>query len=232
MKNLTIIIFVFFVQYLFAQDYVVEERFDPENYAGDSIRFTDFSFITGWGNFINNDLSNEYIEPFGSNFFEFRYQYYLRFFKGCKFVIGSGYNFEAFKLKDDSSTLYLDSVFHEKRKLRFQNITTNLGLKFYAKKNNRTSSFLQLGVYYDFGTRSSYITWDEVNDMKFKSRIAKLKFINPNNYGVEIRLGYSQMSGFFRYRLTNRIKDIVGYGFLPLINFGIQIDVPIEEGSY
>ena len=228
MKNSFVFILVFFGHYLFAQDYVVDEKFDPDNYSNDTTYFENFSLIVGWGSFINENSLGELIEPQGSNYFEFKYQYYIKFFKGCKIAIGSGYNLEAFQLKNDSSTLYLDSVFHQKRKFRFQNITTNVGIKLYSNKKQSISTFVQMGVYYEFGIRSAYITRDEVSEMSLRSRIIRLPFVNLYNYGLEVRLGYGRIAGFLRYRLTNKIKDSSGYSLLPAVNFGIQLDAPLE----
>lgn len=228
MRKSFLLFFVFFGHYLFAQDYVVEEKFDPDNYANDSTSFENFSLIARWGNFVTNNAHGELIEPIGSNYVEFKYQYYFEFFKGCKLAIGSGYSLEAFKLKNDSSTLFLDSLFHLKRKFRFHNISTNFGINFYSNKEQSISSFLQFGVYYDLGFRSSYITWDEVNEMKLRSRATKLPFINPYNYGFEVRLGYGRIAGFLRYRLTDKIKDGFGYRLIPIFNFGIELEAPLE----
>ncbi|MBL57633.1 MAG: hypothetical protein CMP61_10615 [Flavobacteriales bacterium] len=230
MRNVLVFVFLWCIQSSVAQDYVVEERFDPLEYGYDSINLN-FRAIAGWGITTNTPFQDEF-HQWGSNFFDFRYQYNFKLYKACRFALGAGYNFESYKLKSDSSTLYIDSVFHEKRKLRFQNITTNVGILFQFNEQNDFPTFFQFGAYYDLGVRSSYVTWDEIDDMKFKSRVVNLPFIQNMNYGLECRVGYGQLAAYIRYRYSNRIISNPNDQSLPRITIGIQMDVPISETEY
>ncbi len=209
-----------------AQDYVVDETFEPNDYSG---RFGEMSpnnrIIYSWGMNINNTES-KLIKEVGSNYFDFRYQYNMPIVKKIYFTLGFGYNWNVFNLGNDSNSLYIDSLFHEKRKLRFQNITSNVGLRFQTKKSPNDSWYLEFNFSNEYLVRSNYVTWGELDGMKYKNKLSKLTAVDKYQYGFEIRSGFKNISLFSRYRLSNLISRSISDVDLPNLTFGLQIDIP------
>ena len=126
------------------QDYVVDEIFEPDNYSGGFAEVSPNNrIIYSWGLNIDHTELN-LIKETGSNYFDFRYQYNIPVLKTVYFTLGFGSNWNVFNMNNDSNLLYIDSLFHEKRKLRFQNITSVVGLRFQAKKHPNESWCLEV----------------------------------------------------------------------------------------
>lgn len=227
MRKIVIIGLVLFSMIGRAQDYVVSEIFTPEDYSGMSFEINaNNRFIYSWGRNYNDSESESFIKPKGSNYFDFRYQYNQKLFLGCYMVFGVGYSWDGYKFKNDSSTLYVDSVFHDKRKMRFQNLTTNLGLRFQSHSKPDESWFVETSFFNDFLMHSAYLTWDEIDDMDHKAKLTKLDFVNKYRYGLEFRFGYGNMAVISRYKMSDIIKVNNEYSNLPKLTFGIQVDIP------
>lgn len=229
MKRITLFIALLITFFSKAQDYVVEEKFTPKTYGN---LFAEFNpnnrSIVSWGRSYDSN-SDEFLIPKGSNYFDARYQYNQKLFLGCSFVSGFGYNWDALRLNNDSATLYNDSIFHDKRKLRFQNITTNLGLRFQTSSHPDEGFFFQATMYNDFLVHSASVTWDEIEDSELKTRLKGLDYVNKHSMGVELRLGYMAFAMFSRYSFKDIVKNSDGYQGIPRLTFGVQIEVAASE---
>lgn len=208
------------------QDYVVDEIFEPDNYSGGFAEVSPNNrIIYSWGLNIDNTELN-LIKETGSNYFDFRYQYNIPVFKTVYFTLGFGSNWNVFNLNNDSNLLYIDSLFHEKRKLRFQNITSVVGLRFQAKKHPNESWCLEVNFLNEYLVRSNYLTWGELDGMRYKNKFSKLNFVEKYQYGLEVRSGYKNISLFSRYRFSSLINRSLGCVDLPNLTFGLQLDIP------
>jgi len=208
------------------QDYVVDEIFEPKDYSNG---FNEVSpnnrVLYSWGLNINNSESNQISET-GSNYFDVRYQYNIPLLKKLFITIGCGYNWNAFNLKNSINSFYVDSLFHEKIKLRFQNITSVIGVRFQNNKYDNVSWFLEVNFLNDYLIKSNYLTWGELDGMKYKNKFSKLSFVNQYQNGLEIRLGYKNISLFSRYRLSTLLKGSNEEIDMPNLTFGLQVDIP------
>ena len=208
------------------QDYVVDEIFEPDNYSGGFVEVSPNNrIIYSWGLNVNN-IEPNIIKSIGSNYFDFRYQYNIPIVNKVYLTFGFGSNWNVFNLENDSNSLYIDSLFHEKRKLRFQNITSTVGLRFQAKKYPNDSWYLEVNFSNEYLVKSTYLTWGEVDGMKYKNKFSKLNFVDKYQYGLEIRGGYKNISLFSRYRFSNLINHSSMGVDLPNLTFGLQIDIP------
>lgn len=226
-KFLTILITILSVT-IYAQDYVVDESFTPENYGSESNPYN--RLLYSWGmNF--NELDLKEIKPQGSNYFDMRYQYNLKLYKGVYFVSGFGYSWNAFNLLNENQSLYSDSIYHKKRKFRFQYITSNIGLRLQSHESPDESIYLEASIYGEALMRSVYVTWDEIDGMNHKAKLSKLDFINKYNYGGEIRIGFKNLSIFSKYRSSPLINNTLIGNELPRLTIGIQLDIP-SEGNF
>lgn len=208
------------------QDYVVDEIFEPDNYSGGFAEVSSNNrIIYSWGLNIDNTELN-LIKETGSNYFDFRYQYNIPVLKTVYFTLGFGSNWNVFNLNNDSNLLYIDSLFHEKRKLRFQNITSVVGLRFQAKKHPNESWCLEVNFLNEYLVRSNYLTWGELDGMRYKNKFSKLNFVEKYQYGLEVRSGYKNISLFSRYRFSSLINRSLGGVDLPNLTFGLQLDIP------
>ena len=218
---------------LSAQDYIVKEKFEPSTYSDSpfGLENANHRMIYSWG--LNNNLGEDknLVKLKGSNFFNIRYQYNQKLVLGSFIDFGIGYNWDGFNLHKDTLTLFRDSLFRSKRKMRFQNISGHVGFKFQTNEDPYDSYFLQFNIYGDYLTRSFYIVWDEIGDVKQKIRQSKLDFINKYNYGFEIRVGYSNYVLFARYRASDYVNTDNVVGYLPKISFGFEIEVS-TSGKY
>lgn len=223
MKNILIIVMVTLGLSSKGQDYVVEEYFSPEDFGSEAD--LNHRLIYSWG--VNvNDFDADVINTKGSNYFDLRYQYNQHLFKGAYLITGFGYNWNGFKLTNDSNTLYTDSLFRDRRKFRFQNISSNIGFRLQTHKSPDESLFFEASIYGNVLTRSAYVTWEEVEGMPQKIRQTKLSYINKLNYGAEFKLGFNNLVGFARYRISSIINESALGSALPKLTVGLQIDIP------
>tara|TARA_Y100001954_G_scaffold219666_1_gene254082 strand:- start:114 stop:806 length:693 start_codon:yes stop_codon:yes gene_type:complete len=221
-----IVLLLFLPFALMGQDYVVDEIFEPDNF---SAKITEVSpknrVIYSWGWNMNNDQS-DLIKEFQSNYFDVRYQYNITLTKKLYLNIGFGYNWSAYQLNNDSSTLYIDSVFHEKRKLRFQNMSGMLGIRFQGDQFLNKAVFFEANLYGDLLARSIYLTRGMVDGMNYKNKISKLNFIDKYQHGFEFRIGYKNICFFSKTRISMLVNNLTQGVELPKVTFGFQIDIP------
>ena len=218
---------------LSAQDYIVKEIFEPSTYSDSPFGFENVNhrMIYGWGTNNNWGEDKKLLKLKGSNFFNIRYQYNQKLVLGSFIDFGMGYNWDGFNLQKDTLTLFRDSLFHSKRKMRFQNISGHVGFKFQSTENPNDSYFLQFNIYGAYLTSSSYIVWDKIGEVKQKIRQSKLDFLKKSNYGFELRAGYSNWALYAKYRFSDYVNTDNVVGYLPKISFGFEIEVS-TSGEY
>lgn len=208
-----------------AQDYLVDERFHPSNYKPDvKIEIKNHRSINSWALNTSAFDEDELINTWGSNYFAFKYQYDKPLFLGVHWNIGFGYNWDNYKLKQRSDMLLHDSIFHDKTKLRIQNVSFHSGFRFQTHKNFKKALYLQLNGYANVTTYTKMINWDEVGEMKLKNETRSLSYVTPYHYGVETRVGYGMVSFYARYRLSNIFEEESNYRELPRLAIGIELE--------
>ena len=52
----------------------------------------------------------------------------------------------------------------------------------------------------------------------------KLNYLNELNYGVRARIGFSYWSIYGQYRMSNLLKENRGFGELPRLTIGIEVN--------
>ena len=223
-----ILYFLIFPIFSFAQDYVVDEIFEPNNYSS---RFSQISsnhrLIYSWGLNVNDTKSN-IIKEKGSNFFDLRYQKNVKILDKVFLTLGLGYNWNSYNLVDDINSFYIDSIFYDKRKFRFQNILSAVGLRFQSSASPDNFWFVEVDFFNDFLTKSTFLNWIEISNMNYKTKISKLNFIKNYQFGMEIRCGYKNISLFSRYRHSKIINDLLIGNELPNLTIGLQFDIPVS----
>ncbi len=211
---------------LFAQDYIVDERFDPDEYeASDSIYPDNFRVKECWGLNTNLGEDDELISVWGSNLFAIAFKYDRVLFKGAHWNIGGGYQSDNYKFKNRSDMMLHDSIGHEKVKLRVHSITFESGFRFQTSPNLFEAVFFEVSGYANVNTFTKYSTWDEKDGMDLRSQTKKLNYVNPYNYGVEAKLGISVISIFAKYRLSDVFTKESGYRELPRLSVGLAFEV-------
>ena len=221
-----ILLFLVIPIFSMGQDYVVSEIFEPDNYSSGFAEVSPNNrFIYSYGLNVDNSELN-LIKEMGSNYFDARYQYNTPVLKKVYFTVGFGFNWNVFNLNNDSNLLYIDSLFHEKRKLRFQNITSVVGLRFQAKEYPNESWYLEVNFLNEYLVRSNYLTWGNLDGMEYKNKFSKLNFVKKYQFGFEFRSGYKNISLFSRYRLSSLVNGSLGGVDLPSLTFGLQLDIP------
>lgn len=225
MKRILGVLLILIVQMSYSQDYLVDERFYPEDFEPEEkIEMENHRSINSWA--LNSSMldEEELINTWGSNYFAFKYQYDQPLFLGVHWNLGFGYNWDNYKLKQRSDMMLHDSIFHDKSKLRIQNVSFHTGIRFQTSKNSKKALFLQVNGYANVTTYTKLITWDEVGDMELKNQTKNLDYITPYHYGVESRVGYGMFSFFARYRLSDVFEASSNYRELPRFALGIELE--------
>lgn len=229
MKKRITLLLVVLSSVAFAQDYLVEEKYNPESYSRNpfsgNAENPNHRGIYGWGLYDHAGAESPTTNRWGSNHFNIRYQYNQKLFLGTFLVFGTGYNWNSFNLLKSETSFYNDSTEYDKRKFRFQNITSHLGLRFQTNENPDESFFLQVNGYWDILTHTAFNGWlEDENGVKIRNRKTKLNDTKINTFGLELRTGYAPFALFARYRLSDIFDNSVID--LPLFNFGIDIEIP------
>ena len=223
----SLLIFSFLIgNLLFAQDYLLTEKFDPDEYeSSDSTSQNNHRFNEGWG--LNTNIGEDYelINTWGSNQFSLSYKYHARLFKSLYWNIGLGYMWDNYKFKSRTDMMLHDSIPHSKVKLRVQSATFLSGFRFQSSEDVLTSLYFDVSGYLNIKTLTKYLTWDEVEDMKLKNTTRNLNYVNPFNYGVEARLGFSMISVYSRYRISDLFDKKSGYRELPRLSIGLTFEI-------
>jgi hypothetical protein len=142
--------------------------------------------------------------------------------------IGMDYYYKStdFYLNEDSAKTFPNNILHKQEKISVQ----NFGGLLYDRIHFSKKIFLDGGVYGDWAFHSKYITWDDNTPGAGSTKIIQrnLSFVNPLDYGLTFRFGYSEgVSLYFNYRLSNLLQNgpasEPAYPKLPAFVFGIDI---------
>ena len=232
MKHLFLLFSFFAGHLLFAQDYLIKEHFDPNNFftedlsgnlINDSVKESKscHRFRESWGLNTNLNEEDELISVWGSNLFSISYAYSKPLFKGFNWNFGIGYNWDNYRLKTRNDMMLHDSISHDKVKLRIQNASLKTGFRLQTSEKDSSSFYLEVLGYLNIKTFTKYNTWDKLGTMKLTSSTSRLGYVNPYHYGVEARIGYSLFSFYARYRLSNIFDLESGYRELPRLALGV-----------
>lgn len=224
-----ILLFSFLVGNLvFAQDYLIKERFDPDNFSDVKIDTTSSNYHrlkSSWGLNTNLNEDDELISVWGSNLFSISYAYDRPLFKGFHWNFGIGYNWDNYRFKSRDDMMLHDSIGHDKVKFRIQYASFNTGFRLQTSEDYSTSFYLEVNGYFNVKTFTKYTTWDKLESMKIVHSASRLSYVNPYNYGFEAKIGYGSISFYSRYRLSNIFDSESGYRELPRLALGITLEV-------
>jgi len=131
-----------------------------------------------------------------------------------------------FYLNEDSAKTFPNKILHQQEKISVQ----NFGGLVYDRIHFSRKIFLDGGVYGDWAFHSKYITWDANTSGTESTKTIQrnLSFVNPLDYGLTFRFGYSEgFSVYFNYRLSNLFQNMPAseptYPQLPVCVVGIDI---------
>lgn len=223
------LILILFSELSFTQDYVVDEVFEPENYEKKEFEVSsDNRIIYSLGLNVKSKESSK-LKHLGSNYFDLRYHYNFPLTKRIYLNMGGGYNFNIYNIQENTNFVEFDSLYQEKSKFRFQNITGCLGLRVQTKKSARYFWFFEANFFNDFLTKSAYITVGELNGMNYKTKITNLYFARNHQYGFEVRSGIRNISLFSRCRLSDIFKSDSILNNISFLTFGLQFEFSLFD---
>lgn len=157
--------------------------------------------------------------------FDFGYRYKRKLSRHYALGFEVFYKVQDFNLKQDSGKIVPDTILHDKERLRFNNLGIGIYNRFnFGKRGDVVGNFIDIGVYGSWAYRLANITKDELpNGNKVRTKITKLDYYEPINYGVVARIGFNRYVFYGTYRLSNLFKASSNYPELPFISAGIQI---------
>ena len=144
--------------------------------------------------------------------------------------IDASYTNIRYRFEQDSSKNFPNRNLHEREVLVNNNLMGELFQRInYTKRGNIIGNYVDMGVYanYGFAFRHRYVdkpeqpTADGAEVVRVVNR--RLNYVNPLNYGVRGRIGFSYWSIFGQYRLSNLLKENRGFGELPRLTIGIEV---------
>ena len=230
MKQFLLLLSFFTGHLLFAQDYLIKERFEPDKFSvKDTFKLfsSNHKFVYDWALNTNINEEDELVTVWGSNLFSFSYAYNKPLYKGFHWNFGIGYNADNYRLKSRSDMMLHDSIGHEKVKLRVQHAFLKSGFRLQSSGNDLTSFYFEFLGYFNLKTISKYDTWDKFESMKLRSSTSRLSYVNSYNYGVEAKVGYGFIAIYSRYRISNIFDSESGFRELPRLALGITFEVSL-----
>ncbi len=137
-----------------------------------------------------------------------------------------------YRLAQDSTKNFPNNALHKREAI----VDNAFELEYYnrfniGRRGNVVGNYVDIGVFgsYGFAFRHRYVNkTDQANPDGAKvTRVVnrQLNYMNPVNYGVKARLGFSMFSFYGRYRISNIVKKNRGFGELPRLMIGIEIGV-------
>jgi len=144
--------------------------------------------------------------------------------------IATGFNIELstsnFKVKQNENNQRLDSMFHEKERYIFKDLSGSwfIRLNFDKRRGKYIGHFMDLGAYggYNF-SRQRF-----VKDITTENSITKIwykqpDYLNAFQYGVFVRIGLNRYVIYSGYRLSDLIDTSKGLTQLPAFTFGLEV---------
>ena len=114
------------------------------------------------------------------------------------------------RLTSDSARIYgfHDSIKFDKTKLRLSYLNLPILLQFNTNADPKKAFHISVGVIisYNLGAKTKMVY--EINDQKYKDKVAGDYHINPLRYGLTARVGYGNFKVFANYNLSTLfVKD-------------------------
>ena len=137
-------------------------------------------------------------------------------------VLSADYHFTQFDFTSPEDTKY--------DRLNMSDLGLDLANRFnFGKRGNAIGNYLELGASIDYTVHtkreSKQVLDDESLDYKSrKMEFTGLRYVNPLNYYAHARLGFNKFVLTADYRLSNVMKDNVGFN-LPPLYFGFRLDM-------
>jgi hypothetical protein len=150
-------------------------------------------------------------------------------------VLDLGYRYDRFSLNQKKvKRLPVDQLAHQRERISVHNLSTTFCNRIsLGKHGDVLGRFLDVGIYGDLVFRTTNVYLDQyydsnsemANRFRIKSRLSRLPYIQPANYGLVVRLGSNNSSFFGMWRMNDLVKDSAdrNYPDLPRLVVGIQI---------
>jgi hypothetical protein len=136
-----------------------------------------------------------------------------------------GADYTDYKIRQNLSKAYVPGIIYESQ--RFDISTVSLGFynrfNFDPHRGNFMGSFFDLGItgYYSYSFREIYKY--DTNHGRATTEVGSLDYVNHFHSALIARLGYSRLSLWASYRITDFFKPAINYPELPPITAGIEI---------
>jgi hypothetical protein len=128
----------------------------------------------------------------------------------------------------------LNTGVHQRERVTVHNMTMAFCNRFsFGRRGNIMGFWIDMGVYGDWAFSKSNVYLDRYYDSnsstaeryKVKTRLTRLKYIEPFNYGFTFRMGGDYGGVFANYRVNDLIKNAstTSYNDLPKLNIGLEI---------
>lgn len=165
-----------------------------------------------------------------SNSFVFGIRYKRKICNLYSLGYNAGISANSFNINQNKNKRFIDDSIHKKEKLILTAISLELYNRFnFGKRGNIIGKYIDLGVSGQWVARSNlYIKDNKIPAGQSKStpietNTRRLYFIDPFEYGVNIRLGINRLAIYADYRLSDMFKKSSGLQELPRLFIGIQI---------
>ena len=129
--------------------------------------------------------------------------------------------------------LPIDPLVHQRERISVSNLSFSLCNRIsLGKHGNVLGRYIDAGVYADWAFRATNVYLDQYYDSnspagraRIKSKLSRLNYIEPLNYGIVVRAGSNNSALFGMWRMNELIKNSVdrNYPDLPQLIIGIQV---------
>jgi len=228
MKSILTFVFVFvLLQVSFSQDVLLSQQVNNDsviNTHGQNLKHYKHSYIgLGFAATQSENKSSNIDLGLSSNFI-FGYRYKLKISNFYAIGYDLSYNLSWYRLSQTKDKRTPDSLQNDKERLTFQNLELGLYNRFnFGRRGNIIGKFIDLGAYVDWTFLCSHFYENVINNNIYKTKITRLKYFEPFNYGVLARFGINRWVVYSFYRFSDLFKSSYNFAELPRLTIGFQI---------
>ena len=165
---------------------------------------------------------------------ELGWRYKLKLTNWLAIGTGIAYINDIFDIEQVDDKVVPTNIKHDKEKLRFNNVGTELYMRFnFGKRGNIIGRFLDIGTYWNWAFKVKHMYQDKGSNqppyMAGLERVIlnKLSYVEPFNYGVKARFGINRYVITASYRLndllTEEYRTATGEYYFPKLAVGLEL---------
>lgn len=212
---------------LFSQEILIDEMVEDTildnqgpNRQNFSHNYLSFSFpITN----TENNLMK--IVPIASYQFEFGMKYKRKLNSYLAFGGDFFYNRTRYKIEQDSSKVFPDTLQFDKQKLALNNLGADVFLRLnLGKRGNIVGKYLDLGFYGEWIYKGKFLSKNKQDKLINTEEYINPSYLNRLNYGAKIEIGFNQFAFVGKYRMSDLFTQ-TNQPLMPKFMLGLQIGV-------